>query len=213
MTPLTGLALCFSSATGGWTFWSETGEFWDRCRRWRMCPQRLGQGYGRQRHRKRRLIRSLDPLLRASDAGRVLFIASGVAHRAQMKPYWGPYAVSKAALEAIARTYAAETKTTGAVTVMLANPGPLRTRMRALAMPGEDPATLKAPEDFVEKALPLCSEQWRETGKLYDFQPIGCSNSWIRPKLSLRPDLPSRYRTHATSDQLWWWWWWWWWWW
>jgi NAD(P)-dependent dehydrogenase (short-subunit alcohol dehydrogenase family) len=116
-----------------------------------------------------RLIRSLDPLLRASEAGRVLFITSGVAHRAQMKPYWGPYAVSKAALEAIARTYAAETKTTGAVTVMLANPGPLRTRMRALAMPGEDPATLRAPEDFVEKVLPLCSGQWRETGKLYDF--------------------------------------------
>ncbi len=116
-----------------------------------------------------RLIRSLDPLLRASEAGRVLFITSGVAHRAQMKPYWGPYAVSKAALEVIACTYAAETKTTGAVTVMLANPGPLRTRMRALAMPGEDPATLRVPEHFVEKILPLCSEQWRDTGKLYDF--------------------------------------------
>ncbi len=55
-----------------------------------------------------RLIRSLDPLLRASSAGRALFITSGAAHRARMKPYWGPYAVSKAALEAIARTYAAE---------------------------------------------------------------------------------------------------------
>jgi NAD(P)-dependent dehydrogenase (short-subunit alcohol dehydrogenase family) len=116
-----------------------------------------------------RLIRAFDPLLRASEHGRVVFITSGAAHRAQMKPYWGPYAVSKAALEAIARTYAAEMKTTSAVTVMLANPGPLRTRMRALAMPGEDPMTVRLPEEFVEKILPLCSPEWKETGKLYDF--------------------------------------------
>ena len=116
-----------------------------------------------------RLIRSLDPLLRASSAGRALFITSGAAHRARMKPYWGPYAVSKAALEAIARTYAAETENTSSIKVMLANPGPLRTRMRALAMPGEDPATLRAPEEFAEKAIPLCEPEWRESGKLYDF--------------------------------------------
>ncbi len=116
-----------------------------------------------------RLIRSLDPLLRASDSGRAVFITSGVAHRAQMKPYWGPYAVSKAALEALARTYAAETENTTGIKVMLANPGALRTRMRAQAMPGEDPATLRAPEDFARALLPLCAPQWRETGKLYDF--------------------------------------------
>jgi hypothetical protein len=52
---------------------------------------------------------------------------------------------------------------------MLANPGPLRTRMRALAMPGEDPATLRAPEEFAEKAIPLCAPEWRESGRLYDF--------------------------------------------
>ena len=116
-----------------------------------------------------RLIRSLDPLLRASSAARALFITSGAAHRARMKPYWGPYAVSKAALEAIARTYAAETENTSSIKVMLANPGPLRTRMRALAMPGEDPATLRAPEEFAEKAISLCAPEWRESGKLYDF--------------------------------------------
>jgi NAD(P)-dependent dehydrogenase (short-subunit alcohol dehydrogenase family) len=116
-----------------------------------------------------RLIRSLDPLLRASSAGRALFITSGAAHRARMKPYWGPYAVSKAALEAIARTYAAETENTSSIKVMLANPGPLRTRMRALAMPGEDPATLRTPEEFAEKAIPLCTPEWRESGRLYDF--------------------------------------------
>jgi NAD(P)-dependent dehydrogenase (short-subunit alcohol dehydrogenase family) len=116
-----------------------------------------------------RLIRSMDLLLRASPAGRALFITSGAGHRKPMKPYWGPYAVSKAALEALARTYAAETANVSAVRVMLANPGPLRTAMRAQAAPGEDPATLRTPEEFAAKALPLLSPQWTETGKLYDF--------------------------------------------
>jgi NAD(P)-dependent dehydrogenase (short-subunit alcohol dehydrogenase family) len=113
-----------------------------------------------------RLVRSLDPLLRASGAGRVLFVTSGAAHKA--KPYWGPYAVSKAALDALARTYAAEVANEG-VSVMIANPGPMRTRMRAQAMPGEDPMTLPTPEDFAKKCLPLLAPEWRETGRLYDF--------------------------------------------
>ncbi|QGM99130.1 SDR family NAD(P)-dependent oxidoreductase [Methylocystis parvus] len=113
-----------------------------------------------------RLIRSLDPLLRASGAGRVAFITSSAANKAQ--PYWGPYAVSKAALEALARTYAAEVKNEG-VTVMLANPGRMRTRMRAQAMPGEDPTTLPTPEEFAKKCLPLFAPEWRESGRLYDF--------------------------------------------
>jgi NAD(P)-dependent dehydrogenase (short-subunit alcohol dehydrogenase family) len=116
-----------------------------------------------------RLIRSLDLLLRTSDAGRVVFITSGAAHRAAMKPYWGPYAISKAALEAMARTYAAETANTSNIKVMLANPGPLRTRMRALAMPGEDPMTLSPPEEFTKKLLALCTPEWRESARLYDF--------------------------------------------
>ena len=115
-----------------------------------------------------RLIRSLDPLLRQSDAGRVVMVTSGAAHCAQMKAYWGPYAVSKAALEALARTYAAETATT-AVKVMLVNPGPLRTRMRAQAMPGEDPLELRLPEELAPKVLALCAPQWTESGLLYDF--------------------------------------------
>ncbi|QXX73677.1 SDR family NAD(P)-dependent oxidoreductase [Methylovirgula sp. HY1] len=116
-----------------------------------------------------RLVRSLDLLLRAADAGRALFISSGAAHTADFKPYWGPYAISKAALEALARTYAAETATISKVKVMIVNPGPLRTRMRATAMPGEDPMDLKTPEDFAPKLLALCSPDWQETGKLYDF--------------------------------------------
>ena len=116
-----------------------------------------------------RLIRSLDPLLRLSDAGRVAFITSGAASRADLRAYWGPYAVSKAALDALARTYAAETLNTSTVRVMLVNPGPLRTRMRATAMPGEDPLTLRAPEDLAPKIVEICSPEWAETGKLYDF--------------------------------------------
>jgi NAD(P)-dependent dehydrogenase (short-subunit alcohol dehydrogenase family) len=113
-----------------------------------------------------RLIRSLDPLLRASNAGRAIFISSGAAHHC--KAYWGPYSVSKAALEAMVRTYAAETAST-AVRAMLVNPGPLRTAMRAAAMPGEDPQTLKTPEDLAPQVVRLAAPGWTETGKIYDF--------------------------------------------
>jgi NAD(P)-dependent dehydrogenase (short-subunit alcohol dehydrogenase family) len=116
-----------------------------------------------------RLIRSLDALLRASDAGRVVFLSSGAAQRAELRPYWGPYAITKAALDVMVRTYAAETATTSPVKVMSVNPGPLRTRMRAQAMPGEDPETLKTPDVLSPKIVALCSPDWTETGCLYDF--------------------------------------------
>ncbi len=113
-----------------------------------------------------RLIRSLDPLLRASDAGRAIFVTSGAAHKCTA--YWGPYAISKAALEALVRTYAAETVTTP-VRAMLLNPGPLRTTMRRAAMPGEDPTTLKTPEDLAPHIVTLARPDWTETGRIYDF--------------------------------------------
>src|SRR5208283_1994063 len=116
-----------------------------------------------------RLIRSLDPLLRRSAAGRAVFVTSGAASRADMRAYWGPYAMSKAALDAIVRTYAAETLNTSNVRVMLVNPGPLRTLMRAKAMPGEDPAMLRTPQDLAPKIVEMGSPQWTETGKVYDF--------------------------------------------
>ena len=116
-----------------------------------------------------RLVRALDPLLRNSAAGRAVFLTSGAAHRSELRAYWGPYAASKAALEALARTYAAETANISEVRVMLVNPGPLRTRMRASAMPGEDPLSLRTPEELAPKIVELCSPDWRETGKLYDF--------------------------------------------
>jgi NAD(P)-dependent dehydrogenase (short-subunit alcohol dehydrogenase family) len=112
------------------------------------------------------LIRAMDALLRRSDAGRAVFISSGAAHN--MRAYRGPYSVSKAALEALARTYAAETATT-AVRVNLVNPGPTRTRMRAQVMPGEDPTTLPPPEAVAEKIVALCLPGFTETGRLYDF--------------------------------------------
>ena len=116
-----------------------------------------------------RLIRSMDPLLRRSDAGRAIFVTSGAAHKC--RAYWGPYAVSKASLDALVRTYAAETECTP-VKAMLLNPGPLRTAMRRAAMPGEDPGTLKAPEDIAPIFVTLARPDWRESGKLYDVPSV-----------------------------------------
>src|SRR4029077_18964498 len=85
------------------------------------------------------LIRAMDALLKRSAAGRAIFVTSGAATHA--RAYSGAYSVSKAALNALARVYAAETEST-AVKVNLFNPGPTRTRMRAQVMPGEDLMTL-----------------------------------------------------------------------
>ena len=127
-----------------------------------------------------RLIRALDPLLRASDAGRVVLLSSGAAHRADLKAYWGPYAITKGAVDSIVRTYAAETVNVSKVRVMAVNPGPLRTRMRAQAMPGEDPNTLKTPEELAPKIVALCLPGSTETGTLYDF-PTDRMLSWQAP--------------------------------
>ncbi len=116
-----------------------------------------------------RLIRSLDPLLRQSAAGRVAFVTSAAGYREDTRAYWGPYAVSKAAVDTLARTYAAETMNTSNIRVMLVNPGRLRTLMRAKAMPGEDPMTLRTPEELAPKIVEICAPEWTETGKLYDF--------------------------------------------
>jgi len=114
-----------------------------------------------------RLTRSLDPLLRQSEAGRAVFLTSGSAQKAA--PYWGAYAVSKIGLEMLARTYAAETEKTK-VKVNLFNPGPTRTRMRAQAMPGEDPMTLDPPHKVATHLLPLCLPDCDKTGMLYDYR-------------------------------------------
>jgi NAD(P)-dependent dehydrogenase (short-subunit alcohol dehydrogenase family) len=105
-----------------------------------------------------RLIRTLEPLLRRSDAGRAVFVTSGAA--TNIHAYWGAYATSKAALDAMVRSWAAELVDT-TVRVNLLSPGPIRTAMRAEAFPGEEPASLRPPEAiaelFVELVSPACT--------------------------------------------------------
>ena len=104
-----------------------------------------------------RLLRSFDPLLKMSDAGRAIFVTAAAA--GNNTPFWGSYAVSKAALESMVKTYAAENAKT-AICANLFDPGPTRTGLRAVAFPGEKPESLKAPEDVCEQilnlALPSC---------------------------------------------------------
>jgi NAD(P)-dependent dehydrogenase (short-subunit alcohol dehydrogenase family) len=106
-------------------------------------------------HANWRLLRSMDPLLRQSDAGRAIFVTSGVARRPAM--YWGPYAASKAALEQMVKVYAAEVAHTQ-IKANIVDPGRVRTKMRAQAFPGEDPMTLPTPDSiadiFVDLATP-----------------------------------------------------------
>jgi NAD(P)-dependent dehydrogenase (short-subunit alcohol dehydrogenase family) len=108
-----------------------------------------------------RLIRAFDPLLRQSDAGRAIFVTSGATRR--LRAYWGVYSASKAALEALARTYAREVEQT-AVRVNLVNPGGTRTKMRAQAFPGEDPETLPPPEHVCETMVRLAEPSFTDNG-------------------------------------------------
>ena len=114
-----------------------------------------------------RLIRSLDPLLRASDSGRAVFMSSRGAQT--RKAYWGLYAASKSALDALVMCYADETEQTN-LKVNLVTPGPIRTQMRAKAMPGEDPETLPQPADIAKKLVPLLSPEWNTHGEIIDFR-------------------------------------------
>jgi NAD(P)-dependent dehydrogenase (short-subunit alcohol dehydrogenase family) len=112
------------------------------------------------------LIRCMEPLLRQSDAGRAVFVTSGIANKANA--YLGPYAASKAALDALVRVWAAETAITP-IKVNLFSPGPIRTRMRAQVFPGEDPMTLDTAEQVAEFIVPMCAPEWTESGKLYHY--------------------------------------------
>ena len=114
-----------------------------------------------------RLIRIMDPLLQRSDAGRAIFVSSGAARN--FRAYWGPYAVSKAALDALVKTYAHEIQSTN-VRANLINPGPIATGMRAKAVPGEDPATLPTPDDIAETFVTMALPDYRENGLVVDFQ-------------------------------------------
>jgi NAD(P)-dependent dehydrogenase (short-subunit alcohol dehydrogenase family) len=116
-----------------------------------------------------RMIRTTDPLLRKSDAGRAILMSSGVArnHRA----FWGPYSASKAAVEALAGTWAAEA-VNSPLRVNSVEPGATRTRMRAQAMPGENPESLPAAADVAAKIVPLAGPDITETGKLWKVRTL-----------------------------------------
>jgi NAD(P)-dependent dehydrogenase (short-subunit alcohol dehydrogenase family) len=114
-----------------------------------------------------RLVRALHPLLRASDAGRAVFITSGAAK--DPKAYWAPYAASKAALDAFVTAYARELNVTP-INANLFNPGPTRTAMRAKAFPGEDPMTLPAPEDVAPSIVAMLAPTYAENGAWVQFK-------------------------------------------
>jgi NAD(P)-dependent dehydrogenase (short-subunit alcohol dehydrogenase family) len=118
-------------------------------------------------HANWRLIRTLDPLLRRSDAGRAIFVSSGAA--AAKNAFWGPYAVSKAGLEALVKTYAHEIEETP-VRANIINPGPIRTGMRAKAFPGEDPMTLATPEEIAPLFVELADPTLTANGQVFDFK-------------------------------------------
>ena len=105
-----------------------------------------------------RLIRALEPLLRASDAGRAIFVSSGIVR--SNRAYWGVYAATKAGLDSLVKVWAEELAKTP-VRINLIDPGATRTKMRAAAMPGEDPMSIKAPDEitepFVDLADPACT--------------------------------------------------------
>lgn len=109
-----------------------------------------------------RLIRSLDPLLRRSDAGRAIFVTSGIT--AMNPPYWATYAATKAALEALVTCWAGELSRTR-VKVNLLDPGVLRTAMRARAFPGEDPESLPEPESVAEAFVRMALPSWTASGE------------------------------------------------
>lgn len=111
-----------------------------------------------------RLIRSVDPLLTRSDAGRAVIMSSGAAHKC--RPFWSAYSASKAAVEALARTWAGETQTTP-LRITSVDPGATRTAMRAQAVPGEDPMSLPHPSEVAKAILPLVGPGVTETGKLF----------------------------------------------
>lgn len=117
-----------------------------------------------------RLIRSMDPLLRQSDAGRALFVTSGAPRNC--RPFWGAYSVTKAGLEALVRTYATEMQATD-VKANLLNPGPMRTKMRAAAMPGEDPLSIPDPAEIAPRVVEMLSPDFSQTGVMYDVRAGG----------------------------------------
>ena len=119
-----------------------------------------------------RLLRSLDPLLQASDAGRALFVSSGAAR--SKRSYVATYAASKAALEVLIETYAKEVSNTN-ICANLIDPGTLRTKMRSQYAPGEDPETVTPASEIVPTMIDLVAPSNTHSGGVFDFK----SKSWM----------------------------------
>lgn len=117
-----------------------------------------------------RLIRTCDPPLRASDAGRAVFVTTGRV--ARPRAYWGMYGASKAGMEHLVLTWAQEVENT-ALRVNLADPGVVATKMRAMAMPGEDPATIPTPADIAPGIAALCLPTEARHGARIEVTPRG----------------------------------------
>jgi len=132
-----------------------------------------------------RLIRTLDPLLKRSDAGRAIFVTSGAA--SGKYAYWGPYAASKAGLEALVKSWAAELENTS-VRANLINPGATRTGMRAKAFPGEDPETLPPPAALVPLFVELASPGCERNGEIVNFREWRMDKDATSPSIGLSPD-------------------------
>ncbi len=117
-----------------------------------------------------RLVRSMDSLLQAAPQGRAVFVTSGLAQKCL--PYWGAYTVGKAALEALVKTYAGEVATTN-LRVNCFSPGATRTKMRATAMPGEDPETLPTPEQVSAQMVAMCLPEFADNGGVWKYDAKG----------------------------------------
>lgn len=111
-----------------------------------------------------RLIRAFEALLKASDAGRAVFTTSGIGSQ-RSRAYWAAYGASKAGLDALVKSWAMELSGSS-VRANLLDPGRVRTRMRAKAVPGEDPQSLPHPDDIAPAFLALCSTEETRTGEI-----------------------------------------------
>jgi NAD(P)-dependent dehydrogenase (short-subunit alcohol dehydrogenase family) len=138
-----------------------------------LAPKEFDQAFAVNVTANYRLIRSLDPLLRQSEAGRAVFVSSSSARSA--RAFWGLYAATKAALEALIKSYAAEVANSP-LKVNAFYPGAVRTSMRAKAVPGEDPETLPLPEVIVPKLVDMIAPAFTDTRMVYDF-----ATSELRP--------------------------------
>ncbi|MFT3976365.1 MAG: SDR family NAD(P)-dependent oxidoreductase [Sphingomonas bacterium] len=99
------------------------------------------------------LIQAFDPLLRRAEAGKVIALTSSVGRNP--RAYWGAYGASKAALETLVSAYGDEVESISRIRTAIVDPGATRTKMRARAYPGEDPASVKAPEVVAERIAAL----------------------------------------------------------